>query len=69
MRGVLKAGRPSAKEKERAISELMGDGKPLKRVNFEIDEDRHRKLKIYAARTGRSIRELMLEYIDSLDLE
>ena len=38
----------------------------LKRVNFQLSADQHMKLKIYAARQGKTIKELLTEYVASL---
>jgi len=62
---TLKAGRPSANNKTRTLASLSDDT-TIKRVNFELSQDRHTKLKIYAIKTGKSIRELLTEYIDNL---
>jgi len=62
---TLKAGRPSANNRATTLSSLA-DNIAMKRVNFELSQDRHTKLKIYATKTGRSIRELFTEYIDNL---
>jgi len=62
---TLKAGRPSANNKATTLSSLSDDI-TMKRVNFDLSADRHTKLKVYATKTGRSIRELFTEYIDSL---
>lgn len=37
-----------------------------KRVNFELSVDQHTKLKIYAAKQGKTIKELLTEYVASL---
>lgn len=62
---TLKAGRPSANNRLTTLASLS-DNTTMKRVNFELSHDRHTKLKIYATRTGKSIRELFTEYIDNL---
>jgi len=62
---TLKAGRPSANNKATTLASLSGNT-TMKRVNFELSQDRHTKLKIYATKTGRSIRELFTEYVDNL---
>jgi hypothetical protein len=38
----------------------------MKRVNFELSADQHTKLKIYATRQGKTIKELLTEYVASL---
>ena len=66
---ILSAGRPSArtdKAKAATLASLADDAGGMKRVNFELDAARHAKLKVYAARQGKSIKELLTEYVDSL---
>jgi len=62
---TLRAGRPSANTKTSTLASLSED-ETMKRVNFELSPDRHIKLKIYATKTGKSIREIFTEYIDNL---
>ncbi len=38
----------------------------IKRVNFQLSADQHMKLKIYVARQGMTIKELLTEYVTSL---
>ena len=64
--GTLKAGRPSiAKGKEKTLASLA-DEPGLKRVNFQVPEDLHTKLKVYAASSGKTITEVLTEYIKHL---
>ena len=37
------------------------------RVNFDLDRAEHTKLKIYAAKTGRSITDILRELVHSID--
>lgn len=67
----LSAGRPSArtdKAKATTLASLADDagGGGTKRVNFELSAEHHAKLKIHAARQGRSIKELLTEYVAGL---
>lgn len=65
---VLTVGRPSARtDKARAatLASLANEG-GMKRVNFELPAAQHTKLKIYAAKQGKTIRELLTEYVLSL---
>ncbi|ERF04122.1 hypothetical protein PA13_1028785, partial [Pseudomonas aeruginosa HB13] len=62
---TLSAGRPSARNKAATLASLSDDA-GMKRVNFELSADRHAKLKIYAAKQGKSIKELLTDYVDSL---
>ena len=38
----------------------------MKRVNFELSAEQHAKLKIHAAKVGKSIKELLTEYVAGL---
>lgn len=68
----LSAGRPSVKsaqEKARLMASLADDVpvEPKVRVNFELPESKHNKLKIHVVRSEhKSIREFLTAYIDSL---
>ena len=65
---ALTAGRPSARtDKARAATlASLADDASMKRVNFELSADQHTKLKIYATRQGKTIKELLTEYVASL---
>lgn len=63
---TLSAGRPSARANKASTLASLSDDVGMKRVNFQLSADRHAKLKIYAAQQGRSIKELLTEYVDSL---
>jgi hypothetical protein len=66
---TLSAGRPSArtdKAKAATLASLADDASSMKRVNFELPSDQHKKLKIYAAEKGKSIKELLTEYVTQL---
>jgi hypothetical protein len=69
----LSAGRPSQSPaaKARLMESLKDDApvEPVRRVNFQVPESKHRKLKIVAARNNQSIKEFLTEYIDSLPNE
>jgi plasmid stability protein len=41
----------------------------MKRVNFDIPEEQHRMLKVYAAKHGKTIKDLLSDYISNLKLE
>ncbi|MGL4747244.1 plasmid partition protein ParG [Aeromonas hydrophila] len=60
---MLKAGRPSVKRQvELKNLELA----KKKRINFDIDELTHSKLKIYAAKNGKTIKGVIVDYIEKL---
>ncbi|HDX3932053.1 TPA: chromosome partitioning protein ParB [Citrobacter freundii] len=66
---TLTAGRPSARtDKARAatLASLADDAGGMKRVNFELPAEQHAKLKIYATRQGKTIKELLTEYVAGL---
>lgn len=64
---TLSAGRPSARiNKAKTLASLADDAGGMKRVNFELDTARHAKLKVYAVKSGKSIKDLLTEYVDSL---
>jgi hypothetical protein len=63
--GVLAAGRPSARNKAATLASLSDDAE-MKRVNFQLPADQHTKLKIYAAKRGKTIKELLTEYVSTL---
>ena len=62
------AGRPSARTDKSKAATLasLADDASMKRVNFELSADQHTKLKIYATRQGKTIKELLTEYVASL---
>lgn len=65
---TLSAGRPSARTDKSKAATLasLADEASMKRVNFELSADQHTKLKIYATRQGKTIKELLTEYVASL---
>ena len=58
----LAAGRPSAGKK----SFSMADDAVLVRINAQVTEAQHQKLKIHAAKNKTSVSELLRAYIASL---
>jgi hypothetical protein len=62
----MKAGRPSAAKAGPTLSDLA-DKQATVRVNFDLDRAEHTKLKIYAAKTGRSITDILRELVRSID--
>lgn len=63
----LAAGRPSASQKNKAATlASLADSKAIKRVNFNLTEDEHLKLKVAAAKQGKSITQLLTDYVRSL---
>jgi len=63
----LSAGRPSASAKSKAATlASLADGKASKRVNFNVTEAEHLKLKIAATKQGKSITQFLIDYLRSL---
>lgn len=60
----LMAGRPSESKKSTALKALADNKGLMVRVNFELNQDEHIKLKVYAAKERRSISEIMRDLID-----
>lgn len=60
-------GRPSqARDRERLLEAVrQPEAEPVKRVNFEVPESLHRKLKLLAAREGLSIRDYLTAFIQA----
>ena len=64
--GTLSAGRPSAKTSSAATLASLADKAPTVRVNFDLERDAHTKLKVYAAKQGKTVKDLLKAYVDSL---
>jgi hypothetical protein len=64
----LRAGKPSAqrKEKEKALEALTQKNQTV-RVNFDLDREEHIKLKVHAARIGKSIADVLRELVASIE--
>ena len=63
--GALTDVRPIASNKAETLATLSDDAE-MKRVNFQLPADQHTKLKIYAAKQGKTIKELLTEYVAAL---
>jgi hypothetical protein len=61
----LSAGRPSRASKPVTLAD-MSDSKPTVRVNFDLERDEHIKLKIHAAKSGKTVRQVLSEFIATL---
>ena len=61
----LHAGRPSEKKKTATLSALADKSETV-RVNFDLARDEHIKLKIYAAKAGKPIADVLRELIAKL---
>ena len=63
----LNAGRPSKANKGSGLSlDDLVENEKTKRVNFDLPESQHRKLKEYAASQGITIREVLTQYVETL---
>ncbi len=61
----LQAGRPSEKNKAATLSALA-DKSDTVRVNFDLAREEHIKLKVYAAKSGKRIADVLREFIAHL---
>lgn len=67
MSGLKSVGRNRPSEgKSRSIDSLIEGSENMKRVNFELPERLHTKLKTYAATSGKSIKDILTEYVERL---
>ena len=64
--GILNAGRPSVDKRKAATLASLADESGKKRVNFQLSAELHTKLKIYAARQGKTITDLLTDYVEQL---
>lgn len=63
----LNAGRPSKSNTSKNLSlDDLVETEKTKRVNFDLPESQHRKLKEYAASQGMTIREVLTQYVETL---
>ena len=63
----LNAGRPSKSNTKKSLSlDDLVENEKTKRVNFDLPELQHRKLKEYAASQGMTIREVLTQYVETL---
>ena len=62
----LAAGRPSEKKKGATLSALA-EKRETVRVNFDLARDEHIKLKIYAAKAGKPIADVLREFVATLE--
>jgi hypothetical protein len=62
----LSAGRPSDK-KNAATLAALAEKRATVRVNFDLARDEHIKLKIYAAKAGKRIADVLREFVATLE--
>ena len=65
-KGALSPGRPSAKSNKAATLASLADKAATSRVNFDLDRDQHTKLKVYAAKQGKTVKEVLTELVAQL---
>lgn len=65
-RPTLSAGRPSANRKEEALARMADEKPGTVRINFDIDRDRHTRLKVMAAQQQRTVADILREAVDQL---
>ena len=65
--GKMPAGRPSRGKEATPLNAFAESEKPV-RVNFEISREEHTKLKIHAAKSGRSISDVLREFVAQLSV-
>lgn len=61
----LSAGRPSKASKSATLAD-MADTKPMVRVNFDLDAEEYKRLKIYCVENGKTVRQVLTELIGAL---
>ncbi|MDP1541511.1 MAG: chromosome partitioning protein ParB [Moraxellaceae bacterium] len=61
----LSAGRPSKTSKQATLAD-MADSKKTVRVNFDIDSDEHKRLKLHALMQGKTVRQVLSDFISTL---
>jgi hypothetical protein len=62
---MLKAGRPSTEKRPMTMGDVS-DVSQMKRVNFDLSLELHIRLKTYAASQGKSIKDVLTEYVEGL---
>jgi len=63
---TLSAGRPSAKTNKAATLASLADKGATVRVNFDLDRDQNIKLKVYATKQGKSVKEVLTDFVAQL---
>ena len=62
----MTAGRPSVRKAARDRT-FMADPTDTVRVNFDLAREKHVRLKVHAARTGRSVADILRGLVDGLE--
>jgi hypothetical protein len=64
----LRAGKPSAGDKRKGLAlDALTDKNQTVRVNFELDREEHIRLKIHAARAGKTIADVLRELVATIE--
>ncbi|CAD7742125.1 MULTISPECIES: plasmid partition protein ParG [Gammaproteobacteria] len=63
------ARRPAAKTKKAAILVSSADKATTKRVNFDLSAEQHIRLKIYAAKQGKTVKDVLTDFVIQLPSE
>lgn len=63
---TLSAGRPSARTNKAATLASLADKGATVRVNFDLDRDQHIRLKVYATKQGKSVKEVLTDFVAQL---
>ena len=66
---TLSAGRPSAKGSKATTLASLADKADTVRVNFDLSREQHTKLKVYAAKQGKTVKELLTDFVATLPAE
>lgn len=67
---ILTAGRPSSRSGHKiATLASLSDDSGKKRVNFDLTTEQHMKLKLHAARQGKSIKDVFVTFLAGLPSE
>jgi hypothetical protein len=64
----LRAGKPSAGDKRKGLAlDALTDKNQTVRVNFELDREEHIRLKVHAAKTGKTIADVLRELVATIE--
>ena len=64
----LRAGKPSAGEKKKGLAlEALTEKNQTVRVNFDLGREEHIKLKVHAAKAGKSIADVLRELVAAVE--
>ena len=64
----LRAGKPSVGDKRKGLAlDALTDKNQTVRVNFELDREEHIRLKVHAAKTGKTIADVLRELVATIE--